>query len=103
MKLLTIIVHAEVQRDIAALLRGMKEVSGFTFMQVEGHGHEVERDGYLAAREQTVGYVARMRADVLLDDAHVDAVLARLAEKEARLAGQGVYWVTTVDTGGRFQ
>ncbi len=103
MKVLTIIVHTNVQQDLTHLLRSIKEVSGFTLSHVEGHGIEAERDSFLAARDKVVGVVPRVRTDILLEDAHVDPVLKRLCSTDQCIAGQGIYWVTSVEKGGHLK
>ncbi len=100
MKVLTLIVHTNIQKQLADLLRTMDQVPGFTFSHVEGHGVEVENDPFLSARDDVVGYIPRIRTDILLEDADVGAVLARLCNKENNLTGQGVYWITQVEKGG---
>jgi len=100
MKLLTLIVHTDVQQELTTLLRNMDEISGFTFIHVEGHGEEVENDKFLSARDKVVGYVPRIRAQLLLEDKELDIVLATLCDKEHNIAGQGIYWVTPVEKRG---
>ncbi len=100
MKNLTIVVHAGAQQALADSLRGFKQVEGFTFSHVEGHSHHSEEDPFLSARDKVVGYVPRVRVDVLMAAADVDAVLAALTEQN-HLSGQGVYWVTPVEQQGR--
>ncbi len=101
MKVLTLIAHTNIQQQLANLLRTIDQVPGFTFIHVEGHGTEVENDPFLSAHDDVVGYIPRIRTDILLDDADVDAVLARLCESKANLTGHGIYWVTDVKKGGR--
>ena len=100
MKLLTLIVHTDVQQDLVKLLGDMGETSGFTFMHVEGHGQETEGDKFLSARDKVVGFAPRIRTELLLEDKDVDTVLATLRDKEHNIAGQGIYWVTPVEKGG---
>ena len=100
MKLLTLIVHTDVQQDLVKLLRDMDEVSGFTFTHVEGHGEEIENDKFLSARDKVVGFAPRIHTELLLEDKHVDNVLAALSNKEHNIAGQGIYWITSVEKGG---
>jgi len=100
MKLLTLIVHTDVQQELAALLRGMDQISGFTFTHVEGHGEEVEKDKFLSARDKVVGYAPRIRTELVLEDDALDAVLATLCDKNHSIAGQGIYWVTPLEKGG---
>jgi nitrogen regulatory protein P-II 1 len=97
MKNLTLIVHADIQQALADVLRGMKEIEGFTFTPVEGHGPQDERDPSLSARDRVVGYTPHVRVDIVLDDKDVGKVLAALRESNCGVAGRGVYWVTTVD------
>ena len=100
MKSLTIVVHAGVQQALADSLRALDMVEGFTFSHVEGHSHHSEEDPFLSARDKVVGYVPRVRVDVLLAAANVDAVLAALTAQN-HLSGQGIYWVTPVEKQGR--
>lgn len=103
MKILTLIIHTNVQQELADLLRTIDKVPGFTFSHVEGHGSETEKDAFLSARDEVVGYVPRVRFEILLEDVDVDVVLTRLCGKENSLAGQGAYWVTPVEKGGHLQ
>ncbi|ALP52522.1 hypothetical protein Tel_04820 [Candidatus Tenderia electrophaga] len=101
MKVLTLIVHTDVQQPLADLLRTTDQVPGFTFSHVEGHGIEVEKDPFLSAHDKAVGYIPRIRTDILLEDADVEAVLAQLRGEALNLAGHAVYWVTDAARGGR--
>ncbi len=100
MKVLTLIVHTNAQQKLADILRTMDQVPGFTFSHVEGHGVEVEKDPFLLAHDNVVGYIPRIRTDILLDEADVDLVLAKLCDEETNLTGQGFYWVTAAEKGG---
>ncbi len=102
MKHLTIIIHTNMQQDLADHLRTMEQVSGFTFSHAEGHGIQVENDPFLSARDKVVGYTPRVRADVLLEDTDVNAVLAMLRTATYGIAEHGVYWITAVEQSGRF-
>ncbi len=101
MKNLTIVIHAGVQQTLADSLRALDKVEGFTFSHVEGHSHHSEEDPFLSARDKVVGYVPRVRVDVLLADGDVEAVITALGEQN-HLRGQGAYWVTPVEKQGRF-
>ena len=100
MKLLTLIVHTDAQQDVVEILRSLDQVSGYTFSRVEGHGEEAEQDAFLSARDNVVGVAPRIRVDIRLDDNDIDAVLAALSDRQ-NIKGQGVYWVTSIDQGGR--
>ncbi len=101
MKNLTLIVHTDIKQALADALRDLKEVEGFTFTQVEGHGPQGVRGAFLAARDHVVGYVPHVRVDLVLDDADVDKVLAALQASSHGVAGRGVYWVTHLERQGR--
>jgi len=100
MKNLTLIIHANGQQDLADQLRTLKQVSGFTFSHVEGHGAQVEHDPLLSARDKVVGYTPRVRVDVLLDDDDVATVLETLRSTSNGFVSYGVYWVTAVEQSG---
>jgi nitrogen regulatory protein P-II 1 len=100
MKILTLIIHTDAQQALTDQLRGLKQVSGFTFSHAEGHGAEIESDAFLAARDTVVGHVPRIRMDILLEDENVDVVLTMLREAKNKFTGQTVYWITFVEKGG---
>ena len=52
MKNLTLIVHANIKQPLADMLRGLKEVEGFIFTSVEGHGPQDESDPLLSVRDR---------------------------------------------------
>lgn len=101
MKILTLIVHTNVQQELSDLLRSLGEVNGFTFTHVEGHGAEIEKDGFLAAHDEAVGFVPRIRTDLLLQDSDVESVFERIATAGIGISEQGFYWVTPAEKGGR--
>lgn len=101
MKKLTLIVHADIQQALADMLRGLKQVTGFTFTQVEGHGAQDEHDPQLSARDRVVGYTPHVRVDILLKSEDVDAVLNALRKPQIGVAGRGYYWVMEVERAGQ--
>lgn len=101
MKKLTLIVHADVEQALADVLRGMDEVTGFTFTRVEGHGAQDIEDPRLSARDLVVGYTPHVRVDIVLEDQDVDGVLAALERSHCGMTGRCLYWVTKVERHGR--
>jgi nitrogen regulatory protein PII len=101
-KILTLIVYADVKQVLADTLHGLQQVRGFTFTNVEGHG---EQDGggdaALSARDDVVGYVPHVRVDIVLADEDVADVLASLRNSRCGLAGRGRYWITEVESQGQ--
>jgi len=84
MKMLTVIIHTNIQQQLSELLRTLQPVNDFTFTQVEGHGLEIETDSFVSAH----------------DDA-VEDVLSALRAKEAELKGRSFYGVSGADKGGQ--
>jgi nitrogen regulatory protein P-II 1 len=83
------------------MLRGLKQVSGFTFTHVEGHGAQDERDPQLSARDRVVGFTPHARVDILLKGEDVDDVLRALRVAGGGFAGRGIYWIAPVEQHGR--
>lgn len=100
MKNLTLIVHADIQRALADTLHSLEQVSGFTFMQVEGHSPQDEYDPAISARDRVIGYTPHVRVDILLKDEDVDKVLQALRTADCGLVGHGIYQVTAVEKQG---
>jgi len=101
MKHLTLIIHTNVQQDLANKLRTMKQVSGYTFSSAEGHGEQAESDTFLSARDEVVGYTPRIRVDILLEESDISSVLDTLRSTTRDIEGNGIYWVTAVEQSGR--
>jgi len=101
MKILTMIVYADIKQVLADTLHGLRQVSGFTFTNVEGHGAKDSRDPTLSARDNVVGYVPHVRVDILLENKDVADVLDTLRNCHCGLAGRGRYWVTEVESQGQ--
>lgn len=101
MKILIMIVHANNQQGLSDLLRNLTQIQGFTFSHVEGHGVQETQDPFLSARDKVVGYVPRVRVDILLDDRHVDEVLASVRAMSNGGSELGVFWVNDVQDSGR--
>lgn len=101
MKTLVMIVHTDRQQDLADLLRSLSQIQGFTFSHVEGHGVQEVHDPFLSARDKVVGYVPRVRVDILLDDSQVEEVLEAVREQSKGDTQMGVFWVSEVQNSGR--
>lgn len=101
MKNLTLIMPADVEQALADMLRGLKQVQGFTFAPVEGHGAHADESAHLSARDRVVGYVPYVRVDIVLDDKDLDEVLEALRHSQVGLAGRGRYWITKVERLGQ--
>ena len=100
MKNLTLIAHADIKQVLADTLRSLKQVTGFTFTQVEGHGVRDEYDPALSARDRVIGYTPHVRVDILLKDEDVEDVLKALCTADCGLAGRAIYQITAVEKQG---
>ncbi|MBI1424422.1 MAG: DUF3240 domain-containing protein [Gammaproteobacteria bacterium] len=100
MKILTVISHASAQQDLSDHLRSLPQVTGFTFTIVEGHGVQSEKDPFLSARDKVVGFMPRVRVDILLEDTDVDTVIDTLRKLDNSAISHSVYWVAAIDRGG---
>lgn len=101
MKILTLIIAADVKQVLADTLRGLGQVRGFTFSHVEGHGAADGNDLKLSARDHVIGYVPRVRADIMLEDKDVADVLAILRNSQSGLGGHSRYWIIDVESQGQ--
>lgn len=100
MKTLTLMIHAGVQQTLADSLRLLPQVQGFTITHVEGHSSHSNQDPFMSERDKVVGYVPRVRVDLLLQDADVSVVLSSLQAQDV-FRSQGIYWITPVEEEGR--
>ena len=100
MKLLTLIVHADLEETLADTLRALPGVSTFSFARIESHDAQELGDASFSTRDRVAGYTPHVRVDLILEDAQVAAVLAALRADDSGVAGRGRYWVTEVETEG---
>jgi nitrogen regulatory protein P-II 1 len=101
MKNLILVVHANTQQELSDLLRTLKPIQGFTFTHVEGHGVHSDQDSFLSARDKVVGYVPRLRVDILLEDGDVEIILDAVRAGTNGGFDAGVYWCVDVVKSGR--
>ncbi len=102
MKNLVLIIHAGLKQNFTDLLNNIDDVDGFTFTSVEGHGAQSKHNLELSERDKVVGYVPRLRVDLLLDDSKVEAVLDVFRKNRNSEKKQNFYWITDVKDQGRF-
>ena len=95
MKKLSIVVHTSLQQELADCLRSLK-LKSFMFSHIEEHSSQSKQDALLSARDKVVGYVPKVRMDVILDDERAKTLIDELRDSEVSFAGKGVYWVCDV-------
>ncbi|MGB5398071.1 MAG: DUF3240 family protein [Gammaproteobacteria bacterium] len=93
---LTLLADASVKQSLADALRALPDVERFIFTNVEEHSHQLEHDPLLSERDKVVGYVPRVRVDILLEESALDVVRNALGAPGCGLAGRCRYWVTPV-------
>ena len=81
-------------------LKLIEFVRNFTFTDVEWHGDQHEHDSTLSMRDQVVGYIPKIRVDILIDDSSVEALLKTVKSIKGA-EGQGIYWITPLDNMGK--
>ena len=101
MKNLSLIVHADIEQALADTLRGLEQVSGFTFIHVEGHGAQDERDPAGSARGLGGGYTPHVRGEIFLKGEDGDEGVGALRGARGGVLGRGIYWITPVEKYGR--
>jgi len=99
MKKLSIVVHTSLQQELADCLRNLK-LDSFMFSHIEEHSAQLEQDAFLSARDKVVGYVPKVRVDVLLEDERAKTLLDELKGSGVSFCGKGVYWVMDVVEAG---
>jgi len=93
---LTLLADVSVKQSLADTLRTLPEVERFIFTHVEEHSHQLEQDPLLSERDKVVGYVPRIRVDILLDQSALEIVRKALCSPKCGLVGRCRYWVTPV-------
>jgi nitrogen regulatory protein P-II 1 len=99
MKKLSIVVHTSLQQELADCLRSLK-LDSFMFSHIEEHSSQLKQDVFLSARDKVVGYVPKVRVDVLLEDVRAKNLLDELRGSNISFAGKGIYWISEVDESG---
>ncbi len=99
MKKLSIVVHTSLQQELADCLRNLK-LDSFMFSHIEEHSAQLEQDAFLSARDKVMGYVPKVRVDVLLEDERAKTLLDELKGSGVSFCGKGVYWVMDVVEAG---
>jgi nitrogen regulatory protein P-II 1 len=54
----------------------------------------------LSARDRVVGYVPKVRVDVILDDAHALKLVDEIREAKVSFKGKAMYWLSAVEESG---
>jgi nitrogen regulatory protein P-II 1 len=101
MKVMTLIVRESAAQDLLDLLLCDDRISGFTTFPGHGHSCRTRDNPFETDADRVLGYVPRVKVEILLEDDAVEHVLERLQRCES-CSGQGVFWVTPVVESGAF-
>ena len=99
MKKFSIVVHTSLQQELADCLRSL-QLQSFMFSHIEEHSSQLKQDVFLSARDKVVGYVPKVRVDILLEDKRAATFLDELQETGLSFVGKGVYWFCDIDEVG---
>jgi len=99
MKKLSIIAHTSQQQELADLLRSL-QLDSFMFSHIEEHSAQTEHDALLSARDRVVGYVPKVRVDVIIEDDRARTLLDDIRNSDISFNGKGMYWITEVEEAG---
>ncbi|MBK1786777.1 P-II family nitrogen regulator [Prauserella cavernicola] len=98
MKLITAIVKPFTLDDVRSALEQLG-VLGMTVSEVQGYGRQKGHTEVYRGAEYAVDFVAKLKVEVVTDDANVDKVIdAVVSAAHTGKIGDGKVWVTSVDT-----
>ncbi len=99
MKKISMIVHSSLQQELADLLRSL-QLKSFMFSHIEEHSSHQQQDAALSARDRVVGYVPKVRVDIILEDERARSLLNEISNSNIPFKGKGMYWITDVEESG---
>jgi len=99
MKKLSMVVHTSLQQELADLLRSL-QLESFMFSHIEEHSSQLEHDPFLSARDKVVGYVPKVRVDVILEDDRAMTMLEEIRNSKISFNGKGLYWISNLEESG---
>jgi len=99
MKKLSMVVHSSLQQELADILRSL-QLDCFMFSHIEEHSSQSEHDALLSARDKVVGYVPKVRLDVILEDARALTLVDEIRDSKFSSMGKSLYWITELEASG---
>jgi len=98
MKLVTAVIKPHQLDAVKEALHAMG-VSGMTVSEVQGYGRQKGHTEVYRGAEYEVDFVPKARVDVVVDDEHVDVVVAAIvgAARTGKI-GDGKVWVTPIES-----
>jgi len=103
MKLVTAVVKPHKWEEIRSALE-MAGVTGMTVSEVSGYGRQKGHTEVYRGAEYDVALVPKIRVEILLEDAEVEAVVeALVSSARTGRIGDGKVWVVPVDSAIRIR
>jgi len=97
MKKIEAIVRASKFDDVKEAL-GKKDINFFTFYEVKGYGHQKGQNYTYRGAIYDVGYIARIKLEILLSEPYVaDAIEAISEAAKTGEKGDGLITVSSID------
>jgi nitrogen regulatory protein P-II 1 len=98
MKLITAVVQPFTIADIRIAV-DEAGVHGLTYCEARGYGRQKGHTEVYRGAEYEVGFVPKLRVEIVVDDEHVDIVVAAVvgAARTGKI-GDGKVWVTPIES-----
>jgi len=100
MKCLTLFLHASAEGDVLDCLRAHPRVSGFTLVACQGHSTSGSGGQEETTMDHVVGFVPRIRIEVILEDDQVQEVLSGLKSCLGDQGSHGIWTISPVQDWG---
>ncbi|MEO5653764.1 MAG: P-II family nitrogen regulator [Marmoricola sp.] len=98
MKIVTAVIKPHKWEDVRAALEGVG-VTGMTVSEVSGYGRQKGHTEVYRGAEYDISLVPKVRLEIVLDDADVEAVTDAIVTAAATgRIGDGKVWVTPVES-----
>ena len=97
MKKIEAIVRASKFDEVKEAL-GKKEIYFFTFYEVKGYGHEKGKNFTYRGAVYDIGYIARIKLEILISEPFVSAAIQAISEAaKTGEKGDGLITVTSIE------
>ena len=96
MKCLSLVVRESTKGELVERLRSIPAVSTYTIFSGEGHSTQGVQP-FESAHDEVVGYVPRIRIDLVVEAEAVRSVIDSIRELTTPAGKLGTYWISAVD------
>ena len=98
MKIVTAVIKPHKWEDVRAALEGVG-ITGMTVSEVSGYGRQKGHTEVYRGAEYDIALVPKVRLEIVLDDADVEAVSAAIVAAAATgRIGDGKVWVSPIES-----